>query len=156
MNNDSLGIFYKVVDNTAVNGTDYSTPATGEVIIPAGRTTEDLGIPLLESIFDAYRYFSVEITGTTVPITITNSTATGGIGGGNIPTDCSFTYGGGLTLSLGCTGRPATQVWNLEVYCGLFHNGLPSGVAGNEVTGEGTSTATCPKVIQEGLLQVDS
>ena len=152
----SLGIFYKVVNDTAVNGRDFSTPATGEVIIPAGQTTVDLPIPLLESDFDSYLDFFVEITGTTTPITISNGTATGGIEGGNIATDCSFTYGGGLTLSLGCTGRPATQVWYLDVYCGQTSHGLPSFTPGNEVTGEGTSTATCPKVITEGLLETTS
>ena len=84
------------------------------------------------------------------------TTATGAIEGGNIATDCSFTYGGGLTLSLGCTGRPATQVWYLDVYCGQTSHGLPSFTPGNEVTGEGTSTATCPKVITEGLLETTS
>jgi hypothetical protein len=152
----SLGIFYKVVNVTAVNGVDFSTPATGEEIIPVGQTTVNLSIPLLHSVFGAYKYFSVEITGTTTPITISNSTATGGIEGGNIPSDCSFTWMGGLSLALSCTGRPATQVWNLEVYCSLFIHGMPSGVAGNQVTGDGTSTATCPNVIEEGVLYIDS
>jgi hypothetical protein len=153
----SLGIYFKVVNVTAVNGVDFSTPATGEEIIAAGQTTADLSIPLLDSgLFDAYKYFSVEITGTTTPITISNSTATGGIEGGNVPSDCSFTYEGGLSLALSCTARPPTQVWNLEVYCGLFIHGIPTGVAGNEVTGDGTSTATCSKEIEAGYLEIDS
>lgn len=151
----SLGIYYQVVNVTAVNGVDFSTPATGEVVIAAGQTTANLSIPLLESVFDAYKYFSVEITGTTTPITISNGTATGGMYGGNIPSDCSFTYEGGLSLALGCTGRPPTQVWNIRALCGLIH-GMPNGVNGNEVTGDGTSTVTCSVTIESAILSVDS
>jgi hypothetical protein len=46
-------------------------------------------------------------------------------------------------------------VWNLEVLCGLIH-GMNGGVAGNEVTGDGTSTATCSSVIEAGSLDIDS
>lgn len=51
-----LGIYCKIVDNGgAVNGVDFSTPATGEVIIPAGQSTENLSVPLLDSgVFDTY------------------------------------------------------------------------------------------------------
>jgi len=152
----SLGIFYKVVNGTAVNGVDFSTPATGEEVIAVGQTTANLSIPLLDAgLFDATRSFTVQITGTTTPITITNSTATGLIQGGNIPSDCSFTYEGGLSLALTCTGRPPTQAWYLRVLCGELHGG-PNGVNGNEVTGEGTSTATCSVTIESSYLGIDS
>jgi hypothetical protein len=153
----SLGIYYKVVNVTAVNGVDFSTPTTGEVIIPAGQSTKDLSVPLLDSgLFDAYKYFSVEITGTTTPITLENTTATGGIEGGNIPSDCSFTYGGGLSLAMDCTARPPTQEWYLAVYCDEIHAGQPLWSDGNEVTGDGTSTATCPNTIEAETLDIDS
>jgi hypothetical protein len=148
----SLGIFYKVVDVNAVNGTDYSTPATGEEIIPAGQTSVKLAIPTLEGgVWGTFKTFSVEITGTTVPITITNGTATGGMNSGNVPTDCSFTFEGGLSLALTCTGRPATQMWHLRVSYGDFH-----ATNGSEVTGEGTSTANAGATIEAGLFAIDS
>jgi hypothetical protein len=75
--------------------------------------------------------------------------------GGNIPSDCSFTYEGGLSLALGCTARPPTQVWNVEALCGLIH-GMFGGTAGTEVTGGGTSTVTCTSVIETASLDVDS
>lgn len=148
----SLGIFYNVVNGTAVNGVDFSTPATGEVVIAAGQTTANLPIPLLDAgLFGATRSFTVVITGTTKPITITNSTGTGLIEPGNIPSDCSFTWQGGLSLALGCTGRPPTQVWHLKVVCGDFGKAF-----GNLVTGEGTSTATCATTIDAGILYIES
>jgi hypothetical protein len=148
----SLGIFYKVVNGTAVNGVDFSTPATGEVVIAVGQTTANLAIPLLDSgLFDANKSFTVVITGTTTPITISNSTGTGLIEGGNIASDCSFTWLGGLSLALNCTGRPPTQVWDFEAGCGDFHE-----VAGNEVTGDGTSTANCSVTIGPGYLNIVS
>ena len=154
----ALGIYYKIVDNGgAVNGVDFSTPATGEVIIPAGQSTENLSVPLLDSgLFDTYVYFTVEITGTTTPITLENTTATGGFYGGNIPSDCSFTWGGGLSLALGCTARPPTQVWNIEALCGFPLHGMFGGTAGTEVTGDGTSTVTCTSTIETASLDVDS
>jgi hypothetical protein len=152
----SLGVFYKIINGTAVDGRDFNIPATGEVVIPAGQTATDMLIPTVyDGLFDASDLsFGVEITGTTTPITISNASTSSLIMPGNIPSDCSFTYGGGLTLSLGCTGRPATQVWNVEVYCGEFPR--QTAVAGNKVTGEGTSTATCPTEIEAADLDVDS
>jgi hypothetical protein len=56
-----------------VDGTDFNTPVTGE-----GQ-------------FDTSKSFTVEITGTTSPITISPGTATATILGGTVPPDCSFT-----------------------------------------------------------------
>jgi len=154
----SLGIYYKVVNGSAVNGVEFSTPTTGEVIIPAGQATENLSVPLLYSGLygAAYDTFSIEITGTTTPITLENTTATGGIEGGNIPSDCSFTYEGGLSLALTCTGRPPTQVWYIAAQCGLVR-GMPSGTAGSKVTGEGTSTISCGTTIEgDAVLNIES
>jgi len=152
----SLGIFYKVVNGTAVNGVDFNTPATGEVVIAAGQTTADLLIPLLDAgLFGTTRSFSVVITGTTTPIMISNSTGTGLIEGGNIPSDCSFTWLGGLSLALNCTGRPPTQVWNIRALCG-FNHGVPNGVNGNNVTADGTSTVTCSVTIEAAFLNIVS
>lgn len=148
----SLGIFYNVVNGTAVNGVDFSTAASGEVVIAAGQTTANLAVPLLDSgLFDANKSFTVVITGTTVPITISNSTGTGLMEGGNIASDCSFTWLGGTSLALNCNGRPATQVWKLEAGCGDFHE-----AAGNQVTGEGTSTANCTVPLEGPYLNIVS
>ena len=54
--------------------------------------------------------------------------------------NCSFTWISSSSQSLTCTQRPATQVWNLQVYCYHLLQRYPQG--GNQVTGEGTSTVS--------------
>jgi hypothetical protein len=76
-----------------VDGTDFNTPVTGEAIIPAGQWVGNaLVIPLVnEGQFGTSKSFTVEIAGTTSPITISPGTATATILGGTVPPDCSFT-----------------------------------------------------------------
>jgi hypothetical protein len=141
------GIFYKITNGTAVDGTDFNVPATGEVTIPAGQFNTDLSVPLVyEGLFDATKSFTIAITGTSPSATVTQSTATALISGGNIPADCSFTWISSSSQSVTCTGRPATQAWHSQFYCVT----LPFtryAMGGNEVTGEGTSTVSnCPFV----------
>jgi hypothetical protein len=141
----SLGVFYKIINGTAVDGRDFNIPATGEVIIPAGQTATDMRIPTVyDGLYGAGTLsYGIQITGTTTPITISGGSTSSLIESGNIPSDCSFTWEGGLSLALGCTGRPATQVWELVAACTIF----PTHTAdGNEVTGEGTSTASCGSI----------
>jgi hypothetical protein len=151
----ALGVFYKIINGTAVDGRDFSIPATGEVVIPAGQTSADMRIPTVyDGLFDASDLsYGIEITGTTTPITISNGSTSSLIEPGNIPSDCSFIWEGGSSLALQCTGRPATQVWDLRALCTLF----PTRTAtGNEVTGEGTSTASCGTTVLSGLLDIVS
>jgi hypothetical protein len=141
----SLGVYYKITNGTAVNGTDFNTPATGEAIIGPDQVVADLDVPTVDEphTFGTSTDFTVTITSTTYPITISTGTATNTILGGNIPPDCSFTYISGNSQSMTCTQRPATQVWDLqeECYASMLHTYLP--FAGTQVTGNGTSTATC-------------
>jgi len=60
----------------------------------------------------------------------------------SIPADCTLTAPSTYTRSLTCTSRPATQRWRLRVTCLKWVN--VEDVYGNIVTGNGTSTATCP------------
>jgi len=151
----SLGVFYKIINGTAVDGRDFNIPATGEVVIPAGQTVTDMLIPLVyDGLFDASDLsYGIEITGTTTPITISNGSTSSLIQPGNIPSDCSFTWEGGSSLALGCTGRPSTQVWDLQALCTIFP---PRSSYGNEVTGEGTSTAGCGTTVRYGDLNIVS
>ena len=116
---------------------------TGEAIIPAGQYVGNaLIIPLVnEQQFGTSKTFTVEITGTISPITISPGTATATILGGNVPLDCSFTYISGSSQSMSCTQRPATQVWNIEASC-RTNMGFSIHMAGNQVTGDGTSTVS--------------
>jgi len=149
------GILYKITNGTAVDGTDFNVPATGEVIIPAGQFNQDLSVPLVnEGLFGATKSFTIAITRTSPSVTITQSTATATISGGNIPLDCSFTWISSSSQSLTCTGRPAAQVWNFQVYC--FHFLTRYAMGGNQVTGEGTSTVSSCTGLSDGSLFIDS
>jgi hypothetical protein len=141
-NQPALGVYYQIINGTAVDGTDFSTPTTGEAIIPAGQIVTDLTVPLVnEQQFGTSKTFTVEITGTTYPSTISTGTATNTILGGNVPMDCSFTYISGTSQSLTCTQRPATQVWNFRATCKA--DMIPFAPKnGTQVTGDGTSTLT--------------
>jgi hypothetical protein len=147
-----LDVFYKVINGTAVDGVDFNTPATGEAIIPAGQTGADVFAPLVdEGIFGGSKAYTVQITSTSPSIPIAQGTSTLTIFGGNVPTDCSFTFISGTSQSLTCTSRPATQVWHLQTQCGdIFHQ-----ANGTEVTGNGTSTVTGCTVSAE-VLTIDS
>jgi hypothetical protein len=140
----ALGVFYEIINGTAVDGTDFNTPMTGEAIIPAGQWVgNDLVIPLVnEGQYGTSKTFTIEITGTTSAITISPGSATATILGGTVPLDCSFTWISGSSQSLTCTQRPATQVWNIEAYCRANMGGIIFPQAGNQVTGEGTSTVS--------------
>jgi hypothetical protein len=54
--------------------------------------------------------------------------------GGNVPLDCGYSNYTDRSMSLTCTGRPATQTRNMNLLCAGFK--VAYGV-GNEVTGEG-------------------
>jgi hypothetical protein len=151
----SLGVYYKIINGTAVDGRDFNIPATGEVIIPAGQTSTDMLIPTLyDGLWDSSDLtYGIEITGTTTPITISGRSTQSLISTGNIPSDCSFAWEGGTSLALNCTGRPSTQAWELQAVCTI----LPGRSAyGNEVTGEGTSTASCGTTVLYGIIYIVS
>jgi hypothetical protein len=83
-------------------------------------------------------------------------TTTSSTGDGTLPSDCSLTFlNNHLSAAVNCTGRPSTQVWNVLVLCRF--NGMSGEVdAGNKVTGDGTSTATCSGYIQAVSFVIDS
>jgi hypothetical protein len=148
---------YKITNGTAVDGRDFNVPMTGQITIPAGQSFYDLAIPLVnEGEFGTTKTFTITITKVTTPhVGISGGPATGTIYGGNVPLDCSYSNPAERSMSLTCTGRPATQTWHMNLLCVGFKGYI--GV-GNEVTGEGTSSATCPsgENTGEGFLVIDS
>ena len=61
------------------------------------------------------------------------------------PSDCTGSLGlPTVTAQLTCTGRPATQQWQLFANC-LRSRGADNDVYGNIVTGDGTSAVHCPQ-----------
>jgi hypothetical protein len=135
---------------------DYQV-TNGQVTIAAGDSFYDLEVPLVnEGEFGTTKTFTIAITKVvTGGVGVTGGPATGTIYGGNVPLDCSYSNYTDRSMSLTCTGRPATQTWNMNLLCAGFKVAYG---AGNEVTGEGTSSATCPSQLNsgEGFLQVDS
>jgi hypothetical protein len=151
----ALGIYYEIINGTAVDGTDFNTPATGEVIVPANQYVTDLIVPLVNERGSTSKTFTVEITGTTSPITLSPGSATNTILGGNVPLDCSFTYISGTSKSMTCTQRPATQVWSIMANCYASMTGFV-GIPGSHVTGDGTSTLSSCNEMNGGLFWIDS
>jgi hypothetical protein len=150
----ALGVFYQIINGTAVDGTDFNTPVTGEAIIPAGQWLVDLTVPLVNEggQYGTSKTFTVQITGTTKPITVSPASSTATILGGNVPSDCTFTYISGTSQSMTCTQRPATQVWSIEDSCLTSMIGRV-GIGGSHVTGDGTSTLSqCNELISGGFL----
>jgi hypothetical protein len=152
-----LGIDYKIINGTAVDGTDFNTPATGQVTVPTDMTYAFLNVPLVnEKEFGTSKTFTIEVTGTSSPITISTGTATNTITGGNIPQDCSFTYISTTSQSLSCTKRPASQVWSIEVHCKANMGPPWIFVTGSDVTGDGTSTVSGCNTLNSGGFVTDS
>jgi hypothetical protein len=121
-----LGVYYKIINGTAVDGTDFSTPATGEVTIATDTNYAFLNVPLV------------------------NET------GGNIPLDCSFTYISTTSQSLTCTERPPSQVWSIEARCKADMGGFWVPIPGSDVTGDGTSTISECSELNSGSFVTDS
>ena len=58
-----------------------------------------------------------------------------------LPPDCSSSPVGYSGFAVTCTQRPADQTWWAYVICPVY---VGKEAFGNHVTGDGTSTATCP------------
>jgi hypothetical protein len=148
---------YKVTNGTAVDGEDFNVPMTGQVTIAANNSYYDLQVPLVnEGEFGITTTFTIAITKVeTKGVGVTGGPATGTIDGGNVALDCSYSNPAERSMSLTCDGRPAAQAWHMNLLCAAFK--IYIGI-GNEVTGEGTSSATCPGGINtgEGFLVIDS
>jgi hypothetical protein len=77
-------------------------------------------------------------------------------GDGTAPSDCTFTrLDGGVSAAFTCTSRPPTQMWHILTLCN-WHVMTGTVVAGNEVTGNGTSTADCGSNIVAASFIIDS
>lgn len=140
---------YQVTNGSAVDGVDFNIPATGQVTITPGNNYGYLLVPLVnEGGFGTSKTFSVSITKVeTQGIGMAGGPGTETITGGNIPLDCNYSNYADRSMSLTCTGRPTTQTWQMSLLC-LAFGGYVFG--GNEVTGEGTSSATCLRGLNSG------
>jgi hypothetical protein len=156
--NNRVVLDYRVTHDTAIDGEDFNVPMTGQITIRANINSYDLQVPVVdESEFGITTTFTIAITKVqTRGVSSAGGPATGTIYGGNVALDCSYSHYTATSMSLACTGRPSTQTWHMDLTCIFF--GRAIGV-GSEVTGEGTSLATCPTGYRNfgtGALEIDS
>jgi hypothetical protein len=138
-------ITWQIQDVTTQAGADYTGPTSGTATIPDSNNCANCAFVLVpvvnEGVPDATETFNLVITGTSVRATTTNGTGTIN-SGAQIPDDCSLGYVSAQAKSLTCTSRPAGQNWYLYIRC--LTSPKYGFASGNTVTGDGTSTATCP------------
>jgi len=134
---------YQITDITATSGLDYTYPATGTVTIPGGQYVTGLYIPIVvDSLTEGSETFRVSLTHSSVGGNISD-TGVGTISdNGLIPPDCNLSQADSKTVSMACSGRPANQTWYNDAFCGDEWPRVEY-EAGNQVTGNGTSTSRC-------------
>jgi hypothetical protein len=140
-----ITIGYTTVNGTALAGRDY-VATSGYVTIQPNAPYAFLSIPLIINGDPPGTdlQFSAEITSTSLPATISGSPAPEIIiNGGNFPWGCNLSRSTAPTISATCTGQPPTTQWNINTDCYVARGIIESGF-GNVVTGDGTSTVTCP------------
>lgn len=138
----SISVTYTTVDGTATAPADYQT-TSGTVTIQRNFPQAFLSVPLVnDGVAEPTETFTAKITGTNPSATIGSPATMTIFDGGNVPTDCDFSRTTVPSISLGCTGRPPTQQWQIHILC--QEEPFGNDAYGNIVTGTGTSTATCP------------
>jgi hypothetical protein len=140
-----ITVGYTTVNGTALAGRDYQT-TSGYVTIQPDFPQAFLSIPLIINGDPpgGTLQFSAEITSVSPSATVEGSPAPEIIyNGGNFPWGCNLSRSTEPTISATCTGQPATTQWNINTDCYVMRGVIESGY-GNVVTGNGTSTVTCP------------
>jgi hypothetical protein len=143
--NQPITVGYKTVDGTALAGRDY-VATSGNVTIQPDSPQAFVTIPLIINGDPpgSTLQFTAKITSTSLPATISGSPAPEIIDtGGNFPWGCNLSQANSSSVSAACTGQPATLQWEIGTEC-YITKGVVESQDGNVVTGNGTSTATCP------------
>jgi hypothetical protein len=127
-------IGYTIVNGTAVDGVNFNIPMTGTINVPADGGDGALLVPVIDvSGVDTTETFTVDLAN--------GASATGTIlPQAEVPSDCSLSPVGNTGISMTCTNRPADQTWWDYVLCPTLKSVVRDG---NQVTGDGTSTANC-------------
>jgi hypothetical protein len=145
----TVTVGYEFLPGTATAGVDYTGPFTGSVTIQYNFPQAWVSVPVVnDAIAEPSETIILRITSVSRPAKIGAPDDTIIFDGGNMPADCdpSRTFSSG---SITCTGRPAGQQWRTNVQCDRGEY-WPNDwtriftVYGNTVTGNGTSTGTCP------------
>jgi Calx-beta domain-containing protein len=138
----SISVSYTTVNGTATAPADYQA-TSGTVTIQRNFPQAFLSVPLVnDGIAESTETFTVKITSTNPSATIGPPATMQINDGGNVPADCDFSRSTVPSISLSCTSRPPTQQWQIHILC--QEEPFGNDAYGNVVTGNGTSTATCP------------
>ncbi|SRR6266487_134825 len=143
----AITLGYRIEDITTTAGQDYTLATTGTVVIPANQNVTGLFVPLVaDGVAEPSETFRVHLTSSSVGGNISDT----GIGtiwnDGLIPGDCSLSRSSLYTVAMSCSGRPPTQQWRSIGNCGEEWPHVTS-VLGPIVTGNGTSSTTCPSYV---------
>ena len=147
--NSSVTVGYEFVSGTATAGVDFTGPYTGSVTIQPNFPQAWVSVPVVnDGIAEPSETLSLRITGVSATASIGPPGETVIFDGGNMPVDCdpARTFS---DSSITCTSRPAGQQWRVTSSCDRGDD-WPNEwtrlftVYGNTVTGNGTSTVTCP------------
>jgi hypothetical protein len=129
---------WRLEDITTTAGQDYTGPTSGTVTFPANGYVTYVYVPVvMDGVTESNETARFRITSSSLPADISD-TAIGTINNGSaVPTDCTVTQTAYNNMFMTCTGRPATQHWNLRAFCANIGGG--DFWDGNIVTGNGTS-----------------
>ena len=144
----AVTVSYEFRSGTAIAGQDFTGPYTGSVTIQPNFPQAWVSVPVVnDGIAEPTESLSLRVTSVSQPASIGPPADSQIFDGGNMPMDCNpaRTFS---TSSITCTNRPAGQRWRVNSSCDRGEN-WPEwtrffSVQGNEVTGSGTSTVTCP------------
>lgn len=138
---------YSIEPITATaGGVDY-TGSTGTTVMAARTNFAYIQIPItLDAVAEPTETFLVRLTSSSIGGNFSDTAIGSIVNDGQIPADCTLSRPSLMVTSLACTGRPATQQWQIEITC--YDSGGWGYVraTGALVTGNGTSTATCTRV----------
>jgi hypothetical protein len=142
-------ITYEFLSGTAIAGQDFTGPYTGSVTIQPNFPQAWVSVPVVnDGIAEPTESLSLRVTSVSQKANIGPPDETLIFDGGNMPMDCdpARTFS---SSSITCTNRPAGQQWRVNSSCDRGPDWEPEwtrffSVYGNTVTGNGTSSVTCP------------
>ena len=137
---------YAIDPITATEGVDY-TGTTGTTVMAAGTNFAFVAIPVInDGVPEGSETLRVRLTSSSIGGDISDTGIGTILNDGQIPADCTLSRPSLMVTSMGCTNRPTTQQWQIQITC--YDSGAWGYVRGygNLVTGNGTSTVTCDEV----------
>jgi hypothetical protein len=150
--NTPVTVGYEFRSGTAIAGQDFTGPYTGSVTIQPNFPQAWVSVPVVnDTIVEPTESLTLRVTSVSANASIGPPDETLIFDGGNMPIDChpARTYS---SASITCTNQPAGQQWQAGTSCDRGDD-WPNewtrffSIQGNTVTGDGTSTATCPDAL---------